>query len=335
MRIKAYAIATLLAALTAAGAAAAGTSGYRVLDRIAGPDGGWDYVHIDPTRNRVLVTRGTSVMAVDLASKQVAAGLAPGGRLHTAMPINGGAELVVTDGGANTAVFLDPATGAVRATVPTGKGADAAVVEPKSGLLLVMNHAGGSVTVVDPKAHKAVGTIEVGGDLEEAAVDGSGRAYVNVEDRNEIVVLDIAARKVVTRYPLKGCDGPTGLAYDAADRQLIAACDGATDIVAMASGQVVQTLPTGHGADGVAFDAKRKLAFVPAGRDGTLSVIQVARGSAKIIDTVATEKGARTLGLDARTGRIYLPSAQFAPAQGGGRPTPIAGTFHLLVVGRP
>jgi DNA-binding beta-propeller fold protein YncE len=273
-------------------------------------------------------------MAVDLASRKVAAGLAPGGRLHTAMAINGGAELLVTDGGGNTAVFLDPATGAVRATVPTGKGADAAVVEPKTGLLLVMNHAGGTVTLVDPKAHRAVGTIEVGGDLEEAAVDGSGRAFVNVEDRNEIVVLDIAARKVATRYPLKGCDGPTGLAYDAADRQLIAACDGSTDIVAMASGQVVQTLATGHGADGVAFDAKRKLAFVSAGREGTLSVIQVGRGSAKIIDTVATEKGARTIGLDERTGRLYLPSAQLAAAAGGGRPSPVPGTFHLLVVGR-
>jgi DNA-binding beta-propeller fold protein YncE len=314
---------------------AAQAAGYHVIDRIAGPDGGWDYVRVDTANNRVLVAHGTSVMAVDLATKAVTPGLAPGVRLHDALPVNGGTEILVTNGGTGAVVFADAKTGATVATVQAGKNPDAAAFDARSGLVLVMNHSGGDITLIDPKAHKAVGTIVVGGDLEAAAVDGAGEAFVNVEDKNEIAVIDVAGRKVTARYALPGCDGPTGLAYDAADRMLIAACDGASAFVDARTGKVLQTLGTGKGADGIAFDAHRKLAFVSAGRAGTLAVIGVARGRSSVLETVPTAVGARTIALDDRTGRLYLPTARYGPpATLGGRPTIAPGTFELLVVGK-
>lgn len=227
----------------------AATPAYKVIDRIAGPDGGWDYVRVDSARNRVLVAHGTSVMAIDLTTKAVTSGLAPGARLHDVLPVNG--ELLVTQGGTDTAVFVDPETGATLATLPTGKGPDAATFDPHSGLVLVMDHAGGQVTLVDPKARTVVGTIDVGGDMEAAAVS-EGRAYINVEDRNEIAVINIAGRKVIDRWALPGCDAPTGIALIADSKRVISACDGSSVIVDIATGKVVQTLPTGRGADGVA-----------------------------------------------------------------------------------
>jgi hypothetical protein len=71
--------------------------------------------------NRVLVARGTSVMAVDLATRAVTPGLAAGARLHDALPVNG--ELLVTNGGNATARFADAKTGTTLATVPTGMNA--------------------------------------------------------------------------------------------------------------------------------------------------------------------------------------------------------------------
>ena len=324
----------LLLTMAGAGQGAAAATGYRVLDRIPGPDGGWDYVRIDAQADRVLVTRGGSVMAVDLATGKVAAGLAPGARLHTALPVNGGTEVLVTNGGGDAAVFFDAKTWTQVASTPTGKGPDSATLDLRSGLVLVMDHAGGEVTLIDPKRHTAVGTIEVGGALEEAAADGAGKAFVNVEDRNQIAVLDLDTRQVTARYPLTGCDGPTGLAYDAADRLLIVACDGATDLMDARDGAVVQTLPTGKGADGAAFDPRRRLAFIPAGRDGTLAVIAIAHGRGRIVETVPTRISARTIGLDERTGRLYLPSAQYVVTPGGGRPGMEPGSFQLLVVGK-
>jgi DNA-binding beta-propeller fold protein YncE len=321
-----------LAPLMLAGGAAQAASGYHVIDRVAGPDGFWDYVRVDAKNNRVLLTHGTSVMAIELASKAVSS-FAPGGRLHIALPVNGGTEVLVTNGGTNTADFYD-LKGAKVASVETGKGPDDAAIEPKTGLLMVVDHAGGQITLVDAKAHKAVGTIDVGGDLEEVATDGSGKAYVNVENKGEIAVVDVPGRKVLAHWALGGCEGPTGLAYDAADKLLLAACNGATAVVDAKSGAVVQTLSTGMGADGIAFDPKQKLAFVPAGRAGTLSVISIAGGKASVIDTVPTQVSARTIALDERTGRLYLPAAKYAPAAGGGRPTITPGSFEVLVVGK-
>jgi DNA-binding beta-propeller fold protein YncE len=328
-------IAALCLGLCATAAAAqAASSGYHVLDHISGPDGGWDYVRVDTAANRVLVAHGGSVVTLDLATKAVTPGLAPGAILHDAMPVNGGAEVMVTNGGTAEAVFYNAKTWAEVARVKTGVGPDAAAFDAKSGLVLVMDHRGGDVTLIDPKTHKAVGSIVIGGDLEAAAVDGAGRAYVNVENKNEIAVIDIAKRAVVTRYPLAGCDGPTGIAYDAADKQLIAACDGATVVVDATSGKVVATLATGKGADGVAFDPKQKLAFVPAGRDGTLAIVSIGKGKASIVDTVKTQVSARTIALDPRDGRVYLPAAEYGPRPATGRPPLVPGSFKILVVGK-
>jgi DNA-binding beta-propeller fold protein YncE len=323
-----------LAGLALMAGAAQAATGYHIVDRIDGPDGGWDYIRVDPSHNRVLTAHGTSVMAVDLATKAVSS-FGPGIILHDAMPVNGGSEVLITNGGTNSAVFVDAKTGATVATVETGKGPDAAAYDAHTGLVLVMDHAGGQVTLIDPKTHKLVGTIEVGGDLEAAVTDGSGRAFVNVENKNEIAVIDIAQRKVLARYPLSGCDGPTGLAYDAADKLLIAACDGSTDVVEMKTGKVLQTLATGKGADGIVFDPRQKLAFVPSGRAGTLAIVAFSKGVGSVVDTVPTQVGARTIALDERSGRVYLPTAKYgAPAAPGRRPPAVPGTFQILVVGK-
>ena len=308
---------------------------YHVIDRIAGPDGRWDYVRVDAVHNRVLVAHGTSVTAVNLATGAVTAKLAPGVLLHDAMPVGAGAEFLVTDGGAGKAVFVDAKTGAVVATVQAGKNPDAAAYDARSGLVLVMNHSGGDITLIDARTHAVAGTIPVGGDLEAAVVDGAGKVFVNVEDKNQIAVVDLTGRMVIARWPLVGCDGPTGIAYDAADHLLIAACDGATAFVDARSGKVLQTLGTGRGADGVAYDPRQKLAFVPSGRGGTLEVIAVSPGRSTVVQTILTQVSARTIALDERTGRVYLPSATYGPpAVVGGRPTLAPGSFRLIVVGK-
>ena len=318
-------LATLLSQAVAAAPA------YRIIDRIPGPDGGWDYVRVDAPNNRVLVARGTSVMAVDLATRAVTAGLAPGLRIHDTLPVNG--ELLVTNGGNATAVFADAKTGATIATVATGKGPDAASVDPQSGLVLVMDHAGGQITLVDPKTHGVVATIDVGGDMEAAAI-GNGRAYVNVEDKNQIAVIDIAKRAVLDRWALPGCDAPTGIALIDGGKRLISACDGSSVIVDIAAGTVVAVLPTGKGADGVAYDRKRNRAFVSAGRDGRLDIIDLGGAKPRIVQSLMTQVSARTIAIDDRSGRLYLPAATpgAAPA-GGGRAPAVPGSFVLLVIG--
>jgi hypothetical protein len=317
-----------LALLT--GAAVAAPSGYHLVNRVAGPDGGWDYASVDTVNNRVLVARGTFIMSLDLASGTVNPNFAPANGAHAAMAVNNGAQVMITNGKSNSVTFVDAKTGAPVGAVDVGKNPDAATFDADSGLVLIMNHSGGDITLVDPKAMKAVATIPVGGALEAAAVDGAGKAWVNVEDKGEIVAIDLKARKVLAHYKLAGCEGPTGIAYIPADREVITTCDGVAQVISTVTGKLVASVKIGDGADGVAFDPKQKLAFAPAGEAGSLSVISVAGGKATLVDTVKTQTTARTIALDPRSGRVYMPAAKTGP-DGKGR---LPGSFELLVAGK-
>ena len=324
------------AVLLVAGPVLAGPSGLKVVNHIAaGGDGGWDYVSVDGAARTVYVTRGGSVMSVGADTGAVRLGLASANRSHQVLPVNGGAELLITNGGNNTATIVDATTGVVRATAPTSAGPDAAILEPTTGLALVMGNKSGDINLIDPKAGVAVGVIKVGGALEYAAADGAGMVFVNVEDTGEMAAIDIKTRTVVARYKLDGCEEPSGLAYVAPSHALLAACaNNVAKVVDAATGKVLTTLKIGPHPDAAFYDNVRQRAFIPCGGDGTLAVITFDGGTAKVIDTIATAKGAKTGMVDVKTGKIFLPAAKYMPpAKPGDRPAMAPGSFEILVVG--
>ena len=325
----------LVAGAPATGAPAVGASGLKVTARIAGPDGGWDYASFDPARRRVYVAHGSSVMAIDADTGKVTATFAAGSHLHAVVPVPGTNLIVTTNSGDDTARVLAAADGKLIAAIPTAKGPDGAAYDPSTGLVMVIDGDAGEVTMVDPKAGKAVGSIHVGDGLEYPAADGKGRLYLNVEDKNEIAVVDIAARKAIARYPLGDCHGPTGLALVAGNRLVSACANGVAKILDAPSGRVIATLKIGGHPDAVLQDAGRRLAYIPTALTATLAVIALSgKADNTVIDTVLTQTGARTGAIDPKTGRIYLPTAQFLPAVAGKRPAPKPGTFEVLVLGR-
>jgi YVTN family beta-propeller protein len=305
---------------------------YHVAAQLPAGDGGWDLLSVDPVAQRLYVARPDGVTAIDLKSGKAIDRFVPGQRVHAALAIPGTRDVISTNGETNNALLFDGMTGKVRATIPTGTKPDAAAYDPATRTVWVMNPGSGDVTVVDPATAKVLATVPVGGSLELGVADGNGRMYVNVEDRNEVVVLDTKARKLLSRFPLNGCDGPTGIAYDPASREILSACGGnAVAIVSAPDGRQVAQLPIGKGADGAAFDEKRGLALVPGGRDGNVTIIRLG-AVPKAIGQVPTAVSARTIAVDPATGRAYLPSAKLAPAAPGERPKPVPGTFRVLVV---
>ena len=125
--------------------------------------------------------------------------------------------------------------------------------------------------------------------------------------------------------------------FDAKTGYLLSACaNGKAALVNTKNGKLVKLLTIGLGPDAVIMDTARRLAFIPCGKDGVVTVIalDVARGS-KSTTMIKTEIGARTGALDPSNGTLYLPTARFAPpAAAGGRPVLIAGSFHVVVIRR-
>jgi YVTN family beta-propeller protein len=320
---------TLASVLLATVAAAA--PNYQVVEQIKGPDGGWDLLSVDPDGKRLYVAHGDAVTAIDLATGKVTDKLVAADRAHAAFAIPGTHELIVTNGNANNAVILDGRTGQVRATIPTGKKPDAVAFDPATHTLWVMNAGDGTISVVDPLSAKVLTTVAVGGSLELGAADGHGKLYVNAEDRNDVAVIDTRQRKLLTREPLPGCDGPTGIVYDSAAKETVSACANGIAVVLSNTGKPVASLQIGKRPDGAAFDARRHVVLIPSGADGNVSVIELLPAP-RVVATVPTAKSARTIALDPSTGRAYLPAADLQPAVGSERPKPVPGTFRILVL---
>ena len=337
--MKSLVVLTSLAALltAAAGGASAAPRSHAppmmVVQRIPGPDGFWDYASFDPVKRRVYVAHGDTIMAIDADTGKVNPHFADAARSHEVLPLAGGAELLTTNSGDNTARIYDTATGALKATIPTAKDPDAAAYDPATKRVFVMDGDSGEITIIDPAAGKATGSITVGGALEFAVADGKGRLYLNVEDKNEIVVVDSRAAKVLAHYPMPGCEGPTGLALTREGLLISACANGVAEVLDAASGKKIAALKIGPRPDAAIYDPARSRVYIPSGGDGTLAVLRLSGRKVTAAAVVHTQTGARTGTLDPRTGRIYLPAAKFTPPLAPGqRPAFVPGSFEVLVV---
>ena len=299
-----------------------------------GGTGGWDYATVDAATRKMYIAHGMVISAVDLDAKTANPSLAQATGAHIAIPFNSGKTLMITNGKANTVTLNDAANGAVLATIPTDAGPDGAIIDGGTGHAFIMANHAGMVDVIDLDAKTALGKITVPGKPEGAASDNNGRVFTHMEDKNQLVIIDAKAMKIIATYDMKDCDSPSGLAYiGGAHDWILSACDNkiarVTDIK---TGKEIAALPIGDGPDFALYDADRQVGYVPAG-DGKLTAIDFSGATPVVLATIATAKGARTAALDAKTGDVLLPTADFgAVLPGTKRPAVLPDTFRVLVV---
>jgi len=316
-----------------AGAEPAAVGDYRVSDRIAAADGGWDFAGIDPASGKLYIARSNAITAIDLVARKVTDKLADAHRGHAVLVLDGGRTLFETDGETGLGRFIAAADGQVLAEVATGAKPDAAVYDPVTGKIAVMNAGDGTVALVDPATRKLVGKVSVAGGLEFAVADGHGGVFINLEDAGAIAHIDLSSARELGRYVLTGCEGPTGLAL-VRDKLISACANGVAVVSDPASGKVSATLPIGRDPDAVLVDAARHRAFIPCGGSGTLVELDISNPAwIKLAGTIPTQVGAKTGAIDPRDGRIYLPTATLGePAPGAKRGKPLPGSFVVLIV---
>ncbi len=340
---KCMSVAALLSAVSAVALAAPAT--YKIVNRISVPDGRWDYATVDTATNKLYIAQPTGTSVLDIKSGKISTLTSASGG-HITLPIPGTTMAIITQGAPGIARIIDIPTDKILADIPVGKNPDAAAYDPATKKVYAINHSSGEVSAIDLKTLKVTATIPVGGTLEFAVADGQGKLFVNIEDTGEVAVIDTKADKLLTKYKMADCEGPSGLAYDAPDKLLMAACDGMAKILRADTGQEVASLPTATGADAAFFDVKNHLGFIPTG-SGELDIISVADPAhPSVIQKVETQRGARTGTIDPNTGLVYMMSSQpaptpppdAAPAAGtppgrGGRAGALPGSYALIVVG--
>jgi DNA-binding beta-propeller fold protein YncE len=127
--------------------------------------------------------------------------------------------------------------------------------------------------IYDATTNQVVGTIVLGGNPEEPALDGKGSFYINLEDKSAISKFDTTSLKQTGGpWPLAPCEGPTGLAIDTKNRRLFASCDKVVAVMNADTGKVVASPAIGGDPDGDGYDPGTGLIFASC-REGLISII--------------------------------------------------------------
>jgi DNA-binding beta-propeller fold protein YncE len=360
MRRKNMGVSSLVAAMAAATAVAgiatapsyagpadtpAAAAGYQVqLKSPVGGDGGFDYVYADSDGRRLYVPRLGPTGRVSVFDLDTLA------RVGEIVNTSGHGAVVDAKYGHGFATskpvaMWDAKTLTPIKTIDVDGRPDGILGDPFNHRVYILSHSAPNVTVIDAKDGSVLGTIDLGGAPEQAATDGKGTIYIDIEDQGAVAVVDAKTMKVTGKYDLNGKGaGNAGLALDAKNHILFVACRNPQTMVILdaTSGKYLTDLPIGRGCDGAVFNPDTMECFSSQG-DGTLTVIKESSPTTFAVEqTVTTPPGAKTITLDRKTGKLFLITAEYGPA-----PTPapedngrfrrgpmVPGSFSIVVVGK-
>jgi DNA-binding beta-propeller fold protein YncE len=321
--------------------------------QLVGGDGGFDYVTADPDGRNLYVARSgpTGHIGVFNLDTLAQVGDIPNTSGH------GGAVDTATGHGFATSkpvTMFDAKTFAILKKIDVEGNPDGYLNDAYNHHFYVLSHSAPNITVLDDKDGSILGTIDIGGAPEQAATDGRGKIYVDIEDKAAIAVIDANTMKMVGKYDLSSKGGGcAGLALDAKNNILFAACRDNKNMVILSAvdGHIITGLPIGNGCDGATFNPATMEAFSSQG-DGTLTVIKEESPTSFTVEqTVPTPARAKVLTLDTKTGRILSITAEYGPmpAAPANAPAPppgtpawmrgprapmIPGSFQILVIGK-
>jgi YVTN family beta-propeller protein len=327
-------IASLATAATMAGAVP-----YQVAQRFPlGGDGGWDYLSVDSTQHLLYLSRATHVAILDTQTGKVVGDIGDTPGVHgiaIAADLHRG---YISAGKADQVKVFDLNTRKIIATIAVGSKPDAILYDQGTRQIFAFNGHSDNVSVIDASTDRVVDTVALGGAPEFGRPDGDGNVFVNIEDKNQLVWLSAKTRKVMARWSLPGCDGPTGLALDADHHRSFSVCANAVmTILDTVTGKAIAILPIGKGVDGADFDSESQNAFSANG-DGTLTIVHESDPDHfAVIQTLSTAQGARTVALDPATHELFLPTANFGPAKptlldAHPKPSILPDSFFVLAV---
>lgn len=287
-------------------------------------NGGIDYVTTDSAGRRLYVPRGGQVLVFDLDT------LKSVGSITNARGVHGVALDPTSAHGfssSNPVLMWDTKTLATLKSIDVQGRPDGIIFEPLTGRIFVLSHAQPNATVIDGKDGSIVGTIDLGGAPEQAASDGQGHLYVDIEDQDKVAVVDVKTLKVTANYDLSSkAKTPAGLALDVKNQVLFAFCRNPATAVMLSAvdGKILASLPIGSGTDGGGFIPETLEAFSSQG-DGTLSIIkETGPTTFELEQTLKTKSRAKTCALDSKKNQIIVITTEPTPALPTATPPPAA-----------
>ncbi len=167
-----------------------------------------------------------------------------------------------------------------------------------------------SIRILDGKTLVQTAKLSFDGEPESIAFDiGRGRAYTNLEDKDQTLAIDVKSHETVATWKTTcGEEGGHGLRLDAAAGWLFVGCSARAEVMDVVhDGAVLSSIDTGDGVDDLDYSDETHLLYVGSSRAARLTIATVgAGGELKLTAQVPTKPGARNAVVDA-AGKAYLP----------------------------
>ncbi len=275
----------------------------------------WDYLTFDQERSWLFVSRRhDGVTVYDAKAGKILKTLedTAGGNTTRLVPEFDRAYVVNTDG---TATVFQLSTLKKLGRVKFGDNADNCFYDPVSKELMITMGDSQAVVFVDAATAKVTGKLAIDSSkLEGAAADGQGNFFLALRDRNKVIRINVAERKITAEWPTEGCELLSGLDYDPVSKRIFVAGRGEKPVLAVLdadTGKVVARPAIGRGNDAVIFDPETRRIYTSNGFDGTLVIIeQVDANTYRLAEAATTRPYAKTMALDHQTKKVYLVTAE-------------------------
>jgi DNA-binding beta-propeller fold protein YncE len=268
-----------------------------------------DHMAIDLARHRLAVAElgNDTVDVIDLYSGLAVRRIADLGEPQGVTFTAGGDALVVANGDDGSVRFFRTADLTLAGRIDLGSDADNVRIDRATGHLVVGYGAGG-LAVIDPASQTKLTDVPLPVHPEgfQLAPDGK-RAYVNLPDARQVVVVDPSSGKQVATWPMKDRRSNFPMAIDPAGTTLAIAFRGPPQVVLLdaANGAERASIGTCGDADDVFFDEGRQRIYVSCG-EGAVDVLDRTGGNLRRIAQVPTSSGARTALFVPEMDRLYV-----------------------------
>jgi DNA-binding beta-propeller fold protein YncE len=338
---------------------------YKVLKTArVGGEGGWDYIYADAAGRRLYIPRRgggagveTRLTIFNLDTLEPAGEIAGVGGNGTAVDPKSGHGFTSSK---PISMFDTKTMKLIKTIDPGAAQPDGIYFDAFNERVYVFSHPTKDATVIDAKEGTVLGRIDLGGVPEQGVGDGKGMLYVVMQDaQGSVTAVDVKTMKAVAHYPFGDKGRCNGLAIDAKNHVLFAACASSGNppaqpaqpmmvILSAKDGKVLTSLPLAGGSDGAVFNPSTKEAFSTHG-NGTLSVVKEKSPTSFAVEqNLNTMNGARTITFDSKTNHIFTMSQERGPApppppggapaggRGGRGPqgTVVPGSFTILMIGK-
>src|SRR2546423_1805735 len=148
-----------------------------------GGEGGFDYVYADVDGRRLYVARSGPAPRVNVFNLDT---LEPAGEIPNTSARGAATDSKTHHGFASSkpVAMWDTKTMALIKTIPVDGRPDGILSDGFNHRIYVFSHVAPNATVLDANDGSVLGTIDLGGAPEQAASDGKGHIYVDLEDKD-------------------------------------------------------------------------------------------------------------------------------------------------------